>query len=284
MQLVLDIGILIVNRTLTAALSAGLVMLIGLFSTAHAVAPANVPLSIKAFVNYDGMSSEAPSATVSITVDLSPAAPQLSAPVDQEQVQEEGAPPTVFTYTYTITSRANGSDSYTLETTYEQESLLGDPTVRLELPDRPGLNLVSMELGATAAHRQRIQTQKELYVPYDGTNDDDVSAIKAGDTIYIGRYTDESVLFHGPYVVESVQEDQDGGSNYSNFSIINLEQGLLETVYVGDSIVESKTFNLVITDLQVDPDNPAGLGLVDVTVTPQPQGFLVRTYLLSIGA
>ena len=97
------------NRTLITALTAALVMLVGLSTPAYAVTPAGT-LSITVTVTHAESGTEPLTSSTGFTVGLVPAAPKLSAPVNQkvEQNAEEGS----VTYQYTITSNAKTTPSF----------------------------------------------------------------------------------------------------------------------------------------------------------------------------
>mgnify|MGYP001208487545 CR=1 FL=1 len=77
-----------VNRTLAGILAAGLVVLLGLSGSSQAIAPANAPIISTAQVSHDGLQTPK-SLSIAFTVELSPSAPDLSTPADQQVNLEE---------------------------------------------------------------------------------------------------------------------------------------------------------------------------------------------------
>mgnify|MGYP001272146371 CR=1 FL=1 len=98
------------NRTLTSALTATLVMLLGLSAPAYAVTPAGT-LSITVTVTHAESGTEPLTSSTGFTVGLVPAAPKLSAPVNQKvTVAEQNAEGGIVTYEYNITTIINTHD------------------------------------------------------------------------------------------------------------------------------------------------------------------------------
>ena len=100
----------IVNKTLTAALTASIVIMLGLSGLTHAIIPAKSPLGITVTVTH-GEEKDVIENVESATfmIELVPAAPYLSSPSDQVKLAGEES-----TYNYKITALANGPDTYAL--------------------------------------------------------------------------------------------------------------------------------------------------------------------------
>ena len=202
-------------------LLAGISMLPGL---AQAVAPANSTLTNTATLTYAGLATPI-TATVDITVNLTAAAPILSAPADSTVAENQNA-----IYPYTITSTANGSDAYNLSAAAPVLSnVTGAPTVTF---NQGGPNVISVTLGATAASATQTAGNTVISVPSDGTADSAVNNIVAGDTVVIGGTV---------YTVASVTDDGNNGT-------VTLATPLAANINQGDLIAEQQAFNMVVND------------------------------------
>ena len=261
-MLVLNIGIFIVNRTLTSALTATLVMLLGLSSPAYAVTPAG-SLSLTVEVTHSGLEpgAESNKASVGITYSLIPTAPDLSAPASQQQEVNENETIDI-TYSYVVTSMANGPDQYLLST--EAGVLVNipsAPSVKLKKDSPGGWEIgggqtQEITLGATAlsvdAQANLQEAAPELIVPSDGTADTAVNEIQAGDKV---------VIENTVYDVSGVVDDGVTGK-------ITLGAPLAQDASVGTLIAEQLVFDMVLSGASVDdPTVQATIGVSVIAKT-----------------
>ncbi len=233
-------------KLIHGVLSTALVMLFGLSTPVHAVTPAG-SLSLTVEVTHSGLdpSAEPNKASVGITFPLIPAAPDLSAPANQQQ--EVNHRETIdITYSYTVTSMANGPDLYLLSTEGgDLVNIPSEPSLRLK-EDSPGGWEISggltqeITLGATAlsvdAQANLKETTPELIVPSDGTADTAVNEIQAGDKV---------VIENTVYDVSSVVDDGVTGK-------ITLGAPLAQNASVGTLIAEQQAFDMLLLGASVD--------------------------------
>lgn len=226
-----------INHKISATLLSISLLLPGL---AHAVAPANSTLTNTASLTYTGVATPI-TASVDITVDLTPSAPVLSAPADNTVAENQNS-----TFAYTITSTANGSDAYNLSAAVTAtNNVTATPTLSF---NQGGPDITSVTLGASAASAVATAGTTSITVPSDGTADSAVNNITGGDTVVINTVT---------YAVTAVT---DNGTS----ATITLGAPLAANVNPGDLIAEQQTFNLVVTDVGVATGASPSL---DVTTT-----------------
>lgn len=120
--------------------------------------------------------------TVTVTVTLVPAAPGAAVKVGEENKNSTYAGPNAnpITNTFTVTAASNGPDTYELTagiTVGSQQNNNSSGTLGAITPAGP------ITLGATIT--VGISTVNALTVPTDGTADNKINEIKAGDTIVI---------------------------------------------------------------------------------------------------
>ena len=234
----------LIHSSLSTALSAALVMLIGLSgvsSTALAVAPSNSPLSITVTVTHSEDTAGTEAGRVYFEVNLSPAPLMLIAEPPSQSVLE-GDP---ITYNYTAISTANGPDSYTL---------IVQPSGQTNVDGNIGSFVVTpntLSLGATAASGPVAAGTLEIPVLSDGVADNSINGIEAGDTVYI----------QGQAHTVDVVEDQP----LEETSVIHLTEAHDTAISVGDMISEAKTFELAIDGVAIL--DAAEDALVGMTVT-----------------
>ena len=239
-------------------LSTALVMLFGLSTPVHAVTPAG-SLSLTVEVTHSGLAPGAEPNKVSagVTFPLIPAAPDLSAPVNQQQEVNENETIDI-TYSYTVTSMANGPDLYLLSTEGgDLVNILSEPSLRLKEDSPGGWEIIGgltqeITLGATAlsvdAQANLKETTPELIVPSDGTADTTVNEIQAGDKV---------VIENTVYDVIGVVDDGVTGK-------IELGAPLVQDATVGTLIAEQLAFDMVILGMSVD--DPAVQATIGVSV------------------
>ena len=152
------------HNILTSLFTAALVLFIGFAAPAQAIAPAGSKLSITVKVTHGGDTTGADEEFAGATVRLLPAAPTLSAPSDQSGLSGDN-----ITYSYTITTNANGLDEYNLSAVVTPDSNVASaPSVSFEV-DSGGI--IFVELGATVASVLQTTGSDSVVVPHDGSTD-----------------------------------------------------------------------------------------------------------------
>jgi hypothetical protein len=232
-----------IQKTLLKAFALSVLALSGI---AHAVTPANTTITNTAQLSYTGLSTPI-SASVNVTVALTPSAPTLSTPPDQTVAENQPA-----AYVYTITSNANGNDVYDLTDSLTPSNLASTSTNAVFTQ---GVTTVtSITLGATAASAVAGIGASVINVPSDGVAGGGVNNIIAGDTVVIGGN------------VYTVLSTNDNGTTAS----ITLASNLTTAVAVGDLIAERQTFTATIPDVgTVNPSGSVANVTMDVTATSQ---------------
>lgn len=196
---------------------------------ADANTASNTLIRNTATVNYKdaGGTAQAPvTAQADVTVTLVAAAPNLSAPADQNT-----APGTPVTYNYTITATANGPDTYNLTRTIAESAGItpGTSTAVVSVP--------SVMLGAsTFATPTAIAAVgiTPISVPSDGVAGGGVNGIVAGDTVLIAGTV---------YTVASVV---DNASGTSTINVTGTGTAVASLPY-GTLIAGQKTFSVLVT-------------------------------------
>ena len=163
---------------------------------ADANTAANALIHNTATVNYKdaGGTAQAPvAASADVTVTLVAAAPNLSAPADQNT-----APGTPVTYNYTITATANGPDTYNLSRTIAESAGI-TPGTSTAVPSVGSVLLGASTFALPATIAAGGTTA--ITVPSDGVSDGNVNGIVAGNTVVIAgaTYTVASVVDNAAY-------------------------------------------------------------------------------------
>lgn len=197
---------------------------------AFATTAANTVISNIATVSWEDSNNLNPTSTtasVDVTVNLVEATPTLSAPGDQSVDSNNSVD-----YTYTITSNANGVDTYNLTSsqTGTTGTITGNVTVFRDSGDTT--DITSIDLGATSVAAAAAGGATAITVPADGASDASINGIEAGDTLVIGGNT---------YTVSSITDNATGTST------INLSAGLVAGVSVGAQIGEQAQFIFRVT-------------------------------------
>lgn len=214
-------------------------------SIAYAVTPANTRITNTAQLNYTGLSTPL-SATVDVTVALTPSAPTLSTPADQTTAENQSVD-----YVYTITANANGSDVYNLANDPFGINNLASTSANATFTQ--GITPITfVTLGASAASAVAGIGVSTISVPSDGVANTNVNNLAAGDTVIIGG---------NAYTILSVS---DNGVTAS----ITLTSNLTTSVAIGDLIAEQQTFTATIADVgTVNPSGSVANITMDITAT-----------------
>lgn len=214
---------------------------------AQASTAANTVIRNTATVNYDdtaGNAMPAVSDSVEVTVAFVCAPAAISAPADIST-----DPNTNAVYNYTLTSQANGPDTYTIAITTpltESAGISGSTATP---------SVASIVLGATTAAATAASGATAITVPNDLASDSSINGIEAGDTVVIGGNV---------YTVDSIT---DTGGTVGGTSTITLSTALTTAVAVGDPIYEQKPFTVT-----VDPGTVSAAANQTITVETTATG------------
>ena len=238
------------HNTLTSLFTAVLVLFLGFAAPAQAIAPAGSKLSITVKVTHGGDTTGADEEFAGATVRLLPAPPTLSAPSDQTGLSGDN-----ITYSYTITTNANGLDEYNLSAVVTPDSNVASaPSVSFEV-DSGGI--IFVELGATVASVLQTTGSDSVVVPHDGSTDASaVNGIQANDTVVIGG------AGGAEYEVSQVSYDA-----AINSKVILLKTPLVSAVQVGDLVLERQSFTMTVSGTSLVGTESAGTVGIVVTAT-----------------
>jgi len=233
-------------------ISATLIMLLGVSSTAQAIVPAGNLMGTTS-VTFTGVEETKHSSTLTIALD--PAKPAIEEITD-EQIDNS------VTVTYTITSRANGPDDYTLAvppTTQlvgiDSEAVVGAALTTNILDAGDRLITWPINLGATAAISNDGPT---VTVPYDGAEDGVINGIHPKAIVVINNKPYEVIDLTDTAKTSTLTLNQDPGVLLSLGTPI-AEREKFKVVVSGDALLnpaENVTFTLnVIAGNATQPDN-----------------------------
>ena len=178
------------------------------------------------FADAAGNNPDSLTSTASFVVTLVPIAPVLNAPDDQTIDASATA-----TYSYTITSRANGLDTYVLN----QVSITDSPGIGVSTASING-GVLTVDLGATVVAADvpiAASGLTSITVPSDGTGGGAVNGIDGDSFVEINGQV---------FDVDSVT---DNGTGTSIITVTG--NGTLTVVNVGDLIAEQVAFDVVVT-------------------------------------
>jgi uncharacterized repeat protein (TIGR01451 family) len=185
-------------------------------------------------------------ATVDISVALVYATPALSAPVDQST-----SPGTPALYSYTITSNANGPDTYALTTNIDAQST-GISGSTAGAPASVTLGGTTIATAVTIA----ANGTTAITVPNDAASNASVNGIAGGTVVINGAaYTVASITDNGGTV---------GGTSTITVNGNGTASGLLP---VGTIIGERATFTMTVT-----PGTISAAANQTITVTTSAKG------------
>ena len=149
-------------------------ILLSISAPAWANLAANTQIINQAQLSYfDGLTTKTATASVTVTVSLVASAPTI-VPGPAQSTSYNGSG-TTLTDSFTITSTANGPDTYNLSAAVTGSTNTTGPTV---VPTAPNVVLGASvtTIGSTA---------QVIVVPADGTSNSSVNGIEVGDTVVI---------------------------------------------------------------------------------------------------
>ena len=189
---------------------------------------ANTTITNTVTVNYTDAASNAQTpveASVDISVNLVASAPLLTSPADVDPTTED----TGVNLVYTITSTANGPDTYDFSSADTPTNM--DAVATFTTP--------SILLGATTVAAGITAADTVITVPFDGTDDGIVNGLAAGDTIVIDPTGTAEVA-----TIDSIDESTGAASNTVT---ITLTAGTTNGFTYGTLIGEQATQTVTVT-------------------------------------
>lgn len=242
-------------RYLSAALLAGSVFVP---TALYASTAANTTISNTVTVNFEdagGNAQTAVTASVSFTVNLVASAPIVSAPADVSPTTES----TSYNLVHTLTSTANGPDTYNISSGSVDTNMDGAPTFGGD---------ATIILGATTVAADFLAGVTAITAPFDGTDDGAVNGLAAGDTIVIDPTGTAETA-----VITSIDESTGAATNTVTITLVAATTGGASAgVTIGES---ASTTTTVTTNTVTAP--PSGSHNVTVTYTSAANAGVTAT-------
>ena len=211
--------------------------------SALASVAANTQIINNASLSFDdGTGIQTITASVTVTVDLVAALPNLSTPPDDSTTYVGADTP--LTFDYTVTAASNGPDTYTLGSSVDSSTNTTAPGTSIPTP---------VVLGASVTS-EVSPNNVTLTVPSDGTADSVVNEIEAGDIIVVD-------IGSGPETVTVVSVTDPG----SGMATITLEAA---TPLSGSAPAGTPIYEQQVVTLTVDSGTIVASG-TDITITAE---------------
>jgi hypothetical protein len=242
------------RNTLNTFLTATLIMLLGVSSSASA--QTIVPAGSKIISTSElTIGDKTLSGSVAVTVLLNRATPTLARIGSPESLQWISGETTLMTYTYTITTNANGPAKYTVSAEAASDFVTVGQ-IRVGESREPK----EFSLGATAV--SSVAADGVITVPSDGRfsgkdPSTTVNGIKANDTVSINGEV---------YTVTEVTDDNGETATIT----LDRDPGILP---LGTPIAEQEEFTVTLREARLSEEAPSGRADVNLTVTASQQDF-----------
>ncbi len=245
------------------ALAAALALIMAWSPAAHASTAANTTIRNTVTVNYAdaaGTSQTPLTASVDITVSLVESTPALSAPADQTIDASQTA-----VYNYTITSTANGPDTYNLNVdAIAQSAGISGSTATLSIN--------SIVLGATTVAADvtiAASGNTDITVPSDDTGGGAVNGIDAGDTVIINgaAFTVASVTDNGGVGTSTITVTGNGTALTVSAGTLIHEQGSFTLTVDPGTVSDATTDQTITVDISADGGSGPATDQTTTTVT-----------------
>jgi hypothetical protein len=247
-----------------------------LSSVLYASTAANTTITNIVTVNYEDAANQAQTpetASVDITVSLVASIPLVSSPADVGPTTEN----TAVNLVYTITSTANGLDTYNFTSVDTPSGM--DANAGFTTPSITTLGGTTLAAAASAS-------DTFIVVPYDGASDNNVNGIIDGDTIVVNgvTYTVGTIDEAGTLSNNTVQIPITDVGGISAADIVGQIVGEQDTVTVTvttDSITTgtSGTHSVVTTATSATAPNPAGLQSTATVITVERPVLVINKYV-----
>jgi len=243
------------RNTLNTFISATLIMLLGVSSSAQAMVPANSRITSTSTLEF---SDDAPplTATVTVTVGLQRSKPLIALKAGTEIQPNPSSAKWInettesLTYKYTITTTANGPARYLVNAEAAAENLNKKPKVRLN--DKESITIT---LGATAVLEV---VGNKITVPSDGKANNSEHREKVN-----GIQKNDKVSIKGSDRVYTVLAVEDLG--HDDGATITLDEAPPNDLVRGDPIAEQQEFEVALSEIRLKEDTDKTQ--VDVTIT-----------------
>lgn len=193
-------------------------------------------------------------ANVSISVNLVASAPLLTSPADIDPTTED----TGVNLVYTITSTANGPDTYNFSSADTRANMDADAT----------FSAPTVLLGATTVASGITAADTVITVPFDGTDDGVVNGLAVGDIIVIDPTGTAEVA-----EIDSIDESTGAASNTVT---ITLTAGTTNAFTYGTTIGERDDVTVVVTTDTIT-SGTSGTHSVLSTATSDADGAVFTT-------
>jgi uncharacterized repeat protein (TIGR01451 family) len=189
------------------------------------------------------------SASVTVTVSLVAAAPTVSSPPNPASPVPQGSPAQVLNYT--ITSNANGSDSYNITSAVVLNQMTAGSSTAT-----PSTNNVT--LGGTTLAAPASNGNTSITVPYDGDKfgASNVNNIGVGQSIVIGG---------AAYVVSGITKN--AAADTASITLASAINSAPTPIPVGTIIGEQKQFTVSVTTGTISGTFTSGTETVTTTGT-----------------
>lgn len=229
----------------------------------------NAVISNTATVNYDDSAGNPLGpvvATADVTVNLVEATVTLSVPTPS--AAESTFSGVAVDYTYTVTSNANGVDTYDL--TSNQTATTGTITgnVRIFRNAADTLTITTIDLGAssvTTGVTVLAAGSTAVTVPADGTSDASVNGIEVNDTVIVnGAAHNVSAITDNASGTSTITLDGNGANNVLTAGMQIGEQAQFIFRVTPSATVDAST---VTNEVSVRDDTPAQPAATHSTVT-----------------
>jgi uncharacterized repeat protein (TIGR01451 family) len=240
------------NFTKNIAVLAMLAISALFYQTVFANTAANTTITNTVTVRYqDAALTQQPDEVVSVsfTVNLRPLAPLVSTSSPAGPI-DPATENTGYVLAYTVTSQANGEDTYNFT--------LGDtPTdmVASATGDDP-----SVLLGATSLAADAVGGAFSVTVPFDGTNNGSINGIVAGETVVING---------DAYTVGAINE----GTVVNNTVQLPVTVGIITAGGLGTAVGEQRVVNVTVTTDEINGVLTSGTHSVVSTATSVADGL-----------
>ncbi|MEE4252066.1 MAG: hypothetical protein V2I38_15875 [Alcanivoracaceae bacterium] len=241
---------------------------------------ANTTITNTVTVNYTDAASNAQpaeTASVAISVNLVASAPLLTSPADVDPTTED----TGVNLVYTITSTANGPDTYDFSSADTPTNM--DAVATFTTP--------SILLGATTVAVGITAADTDIIVPFDGLDDGVVNGLAVGDTIVIDPTGTAEVA-----TIDSIDESTGAASNTVTITLTaGTTNGFTYGTLIGEQATQtvtvttdtittgtSGTHSVVTTATSVTAPNPATAQATATVITVRRPVLDVTKYVRNV--
>jgi len=257
---------------------------IGTQAWANTAANSGILNTVSVAFNDAGGTAQTPiTASVTVTVNLVPASPTLSAPADQTIASGGTA-----TYNYTLTNNSNGIETFTL-TTSDTPSAGITPGTSTATPSPASVTVGASTVAVATTIAASGNTT--ITVPSDLTPDSSINGLVAGNKVMIGGQL---------FTIASIGSDTVGTDVPNGTTTITVTgNGAALAVTVGELIDQQVAFTLAVTSgtdttsnvnqtdtvvlTATDGAHPTATANDSTTTTVAGVGLTVTKYVRNVG-